>query len=303
MTTISHNKYIQPGIGDVRLKPGASLGLLLCWWILSWILGSLIISGVVPNVRLAVLVQNIVMFIFPAFMSALLISSRPFRYLRVAQMPGMRLTLLTIIVVIAAIPFLNYIVARNESVHLPESLSSLEASMRALEDMAQQMVLSIMGEPTVSGLIVSVLLIGVLTGIGEEVFFRGGLQSILVRMFGNTHVAIWVTAAVFSAVHFEFFGFVPRLLLGAFLGYLVVWSGSLWLSILAHALNNSIVVVCMWAELRTGNAVTVSKLGEGTSVSDILFVVLSAVAVAFLLKTMYQCRDVQEQGNAAFQKF
>ncbi len=293
MTFVTHNKYNKLDQPDVRLKPGASLALLMCWWILSWILGSLIISLIVDNVRLAVVVQNIIMFILPAFMSALLISSRPLRYLEVAQLPDRRLTLYTILAVIAAIPMLNYIVMLNESVRLPESFASFEASLRALEEMAQQMVLSIIGNPTVSGLIISIVLIGVLTGIGEEVFFRGAMQSILVRMFGNRHAAVWVTAVIFSAVHFEFFGFVPRLLLGAFLGYLVVWSGSLWLPILAHSLNNSIVVVCMWEELRTGNAVAVSKLGEGTSISDIIFVVISTIAVAILLKTMIRYRTVR----------
>ena len=79
-----------------------------------------------------------------------------------------------------------------------------------------------------------------LTGIGEEMLFRGTIQRIFSEGKVNTHIAVWCSAFIFSALHFQLFGFIPRMLLGAFFGYLYVWSGSLWLPILAHALNNSL---------------------------------------------------------------
>jgi hypothetical protein len=73
--------------------------------------------------------------------------------------------------------------------------------------------------------------------------FRGVIQTIFVRWTKNTHAAVWITAILFSAFHMEFFGFLPRLLLGVFFGYFVAWSGSIWTGVWAHFLNNSTVVI------------------------------------------------------------
>jgi len=91
-----------------------------------------------------------------------------------------------------------------------------------------------------------VLFVGLLTAIVEEFMFRGCLQTIFEKWFKNKHVAIWVTAILFSAFHMEFFGFLPRLLLGAMFGYFVVWSGSVWPAILGHFLNNASAVVATY---------------------------------------------------------
>ena len=125
---------------------------------------------------------------------------------------------------------MNRLVAWNESIHLPSSWSGLESVLRDSENAAQAMVQQIMGGSTVWDLIAAILIVGVLTGIAEELFFRGALQRLLQSKFGNKHLAIWSAAFIFSAVHLQFFGFFPRLLMGAYFGYLVVWSGSLRLS-------------------------------------------------------------------------
>jgi membrane protease YdiL (CAAX protease family) len=77
----------------------------------------------------------------------------------------------------------------------------------------------------------------------EEVLFRGGLQRILATRPMNIHIAIWISAFIFSAIHFQSFGFFPRLIIGAFFGYLAYWSGSLWIAVIAHAVNNSTVII------------------------------------------------------------
>ena len=86
-------------------------------------------------------------------------------------------------------------------------------------------------------------MVGTMTGFSEELFFRGGLQGILSRTNMGSAAAVWIAAIIFSTMHFQFFGFIPRLLMGAFFGYLLVWSRCLWVPVFAHALNNSIVVI------------------------------------------------------------
>jgi membrane protease YdiL (CAAX protease family) len=90
------------------------------------------------------------------------------------------------------------------------------------------------------------LLIAILPAIGEELAFRGMLQPALNRLTGNAHVAIWFTAAIFSAFHFQFLGFVPRMLLGAMFGYMMHWSGNLWIPIIAHFVNNGASVILIY---------------------------------------------------------
>lgn len=90
------------------------------------------------------------------------------------------------------------------------------------------------------------LLIAILPAIGEELAFRGMLQPALTRATGNAHVAIWVTAIIFSAFHFQFLGFVPRMLLGAMFGYMMHWSGNLWIPVIAHFVNNGASVILIY---------------------------------------------------------
>jgi membrane protease YdiL (CAAX protease family) len=94
--------------------------------------------------------------------------------------------------------------------------------------------------------LVGILVIGVLAGIGEEVFFRGLIQPKVRLYTGSIHWGIWLTAILFSAIHMQFYGFLPRMFLGAIFGYLYVYSGSLVYPILAHIFNNSITVLLIY---------------------------------------------------------
>ncbi|MCB0639409.1 MAG: CPBP family intramembrane metalloprotease [Lewinella sp.] len=95
--------------------------------------------------------------------------------------------------------------------------------------------------------LLTLLVAAVAPAFGEELLFRGLIQPQLRRWAGSVHLAVWVTAALFSAIHLQFAGFIPRLLLGAMLGYLLVWTGSLWAPILAHFLFNGVQIVTVYA--------------------------------------------------------
>jgi membrane protease YdiL (CAAX protease family) len=99
---------------------------------------------------------------------------------------------------------------------------------------------------SIGGLLVGLIVIAVLPAIGEELVFRGVVQPKLHQLLGNHHVAIWVAALLFSAIHLQFYGFFPRLLLGALFGYLFYWSGNLWYAIFAHFVNNGFTLVMLY---------------------------------------------------------
>jgi membrane protease YdiL (CAAX protease family) len=95
-------------------------------------------------------------------------------------------------------------------------------------------------------LLVALFVVVLLPALGEEVLFRGIIQRKLIAQLGNFHLAIWISAAIFSAIHFQFYGFLPRMLLGALFGYLYYWTGSLWIAIFAHFINNGFVLVMVY---------------------------------------------------------
>ena len=160
-----------------------------------------------------------------------------------ASRPGIGAVIGIVLCMLFSIPMMNLIIEWNESIILPEALSNIENWLKAQEASAQEMTRHMLQMSNIGDLTIMILIVGVLTGIGEEFVFRGIVQRLFLEKFRNRHIAVWTTAIIFSAIHFQFYGFVPRMLLGAFFGYLLVWSGNIWLPVTAHALNNSLSVI------------------------------------------------------------
>lgn len=190
-------------------------------------------------------IQCLLAFCLPAWLTGKLTTRDSFQWLDLKTLPSAKGLLGVVIVYILALPAMNQIISWNESIHFPDGLHGLEASLRASENAAREVGNNILADMNIWGMLAAVGIVGLLTGFSEEMFFRGGLQTIM-TMPGRHTFAIWTSAIIFSAVHFQFFGFFPRVLMGVFFGYLLVWSGSLWLPVFAHALNNSIVVFSVY---------------------------------------------------------
>jgi len=146
-------------------------------------------------------------------------------------------------VMMMSAPIMEVLIALNQKMVLPDFLKGVERWMRESEDAAQKATKALLQMDSWLDMVKAVLLVGLVTAIAEELMFRGCLQTIFTRWTQNTHLAIWITAALFSAFHMEFFGFLPRLMLGVFFGYFTAWSGSVWPSVWAHFLNNGTAVV------------------------------------------------------------
>ncbi|MBO4361880.1 MAG: CPBP family intramembrane metalloprotease [Paludibacteraceae bacterium] len=189
--------------------------------------------------------QSVGLFIIPPFIVAYLWSELPLQRLHISynRLNG-RMVLLSIAIMLTAIPLINCLVALNGMLRLPESLSGLEQLMQQMEQQAEQFLQRFLtyGDGAWWVLLLNLILLAVLPAIGEELTFRGVLQS----FFSNRHVAVWVTAFIFSFIHFQFYGFIPRLLLGAVLGYALVWSGRIGYSMIMHATNNALSVLVFY---------------------------------------------------------
>ncbi len=231
-----------------NIKFSQKITLLVCSFLLCLVLATMlntIISvnlepGSLLGINISLFTQNVLAFMLPVVITVVFISAKPLEYLRLNKAPSIKSIIFLIATFIVMTPAFNYIVDWNNNISLPESMKGIESWMRTAENAAQAVTNKILNE---NNLIVSILIIGMLTGMSEEMLFRGGLQTILRSRPMSIHIAIWSTAVIFSIMHFQFFGFVPRVLLGAFFGYLAYWSGSLWTAVIAHALNNSTVIV------------------------------------------------------------
>lgn len=120
---------------------------------------------------------------------------------------------------------------------------AMEQWLKPTEEKAEQLTYMILNYSGIGSLINTIFCIAIIPAICEELAFRGVLQPLLIGATKNIHLGIWLSAIVFSFFHFQFYGFLPRMILGAMLGYLFVWSGSLWVSVLAHLANNAFAII------------------------------------------------------------
>ncbi len=264
------------------------LWLLICTYIVGFVIASVALgvlmavgSNKLAMMRIGIVVQDVFMLVAPAVLTAVLVTHRPVEMLSLGKFPRLQPLLLGILTLVVATPLMEGIVLWNQNITLPHSMAAFENFMRQLEEQAGGSVEFLLGPHTVGNLMVSILLVGVLTGFSEELFFRGALQRLLASTRMGSHAAIWIAAFVFSAVHLQFFGFVPRLLLGAFFGYLLLWSGSIWLPMIAHTLNNSLYIITRYA-----NGGDVSDAVTATNTSWVAMLI-SAVFTAVCLTALY----------------
>jgi uncharacterized protein len=153
---------------------------------------------------------------------------------------------LTILIMFSGILFNSLLIQWNAGMTLPEALSGVERFMRENEDELLRLTKYLTDFQDVGEFLMGLLVIGILAGVGEEVLFRGVVQPKLKQYTGNPHIAIWLTAFIFSAIHIQFYGLLPRMFLGAVFGYLYYYSGSLIYPIIAHILNNGFTVVLLY---------------------------------------------------------
>lgn len=193
--------------------------------------------------RIMFVANHLGIFVFSALFSAYLFSDDVKTYLKIGTGISRKTVIYVILSMLVALPFLNLTIQFNEVMKLPEWMKPLEDWMIASEKDAKQLTDVVLNTGNWMDLIANLLIIGLLAAVGEELLFRGVLQNIFGRKLTNEHVVIWLTAILFSAIHLQFYGFIPRMLMGAYFGYLLYYTRSLWAPVLAHFTNNAFVVL------------------------------------------------------------
>ena len=182
-------------------------------------------------------------FIVGAFLYIYLTHKNTMAYLGMTPTGNIWLYIIASIAMFCIMPLVSATAVWNDSLKLPQALQELEKLMRLMEDTANDFTIQLMSESGAVHLFSALFVMAFIPALGEELLFRGCIQKGLENKIGNAHVAVWVTAFIFSFIHFQFYGFLPRAILGVALGYFYVYGKSLWIPIWAHFLNNATSVL------------------------------------------------------------
>lgn len=281
-------------LGFTSLTYGRRLLLTACIFVVMMTLagmGSQLAAHITtPGTRAHLLLtgalQNIIGFGGTALATAVFLSVKPMRMLGLRGGITWRALLGIILVFAVGLPLLNQIIYWNAQMHFPAAMHHFEDTLRGWEQTALSATNVMMKGTSWGTLIVNILLMGVLTGLCEELLFRGTFQRVIASGGVGAHLSIWITAIIFSILHFQFFGFIPRVLLGAFFGYIFYWTGSVWVSASAHAFNNSMVVLTSWLAARGSSSLNFENIG----VTEHGFPVVACISLALTMAVLVGMR-------------
>lgn len=194
-------------------------------------------AGLRNFIRTNLLINHLTMFVFPALIfSYLFYKNKWSSHLRINESPKLKNLVLGSIIILIAFPLAQLALWLNMQLPLPSTLIEME---EGTAELVRNLLL--VHEPY--ELWFNIFVIAVIPAIGEEFIFRGFVQKNIMKATKNPHIAIWVAAIIFSAIHMQFQGFLPRVVLGGILGYLFYWTGNLWVPIFAHFMNNAFQIV------------------------------------------------------------
>lgn len=242
------------------------------------------ISGMdMSMTRVIQTISSLGLFLLPAIGMALFCDASPRHYLFLHSVNDERVWLLVLASMFLIAAPINFIAMLNQQMELPTFMAPVEQWMRSQEDLAQQLTQNMIGDGTPQLLAINLIVMALCPAITEEFFFRGALQRLIGKWNPNPHFVIWSAAILFSAFHLQFYGFIPRMLLGAYLGYLLLWTRSIWIPVFAHFINNATAVIGMSdknlreSALVTGEIPTdqIFQYGIAAAISLILFIFLN----------------------------
>ncbi len=231
--------------------------------------------------------SQIAVFIIPSVFFSYLIHRKVFDYLKLNTRFTWAQLILSVLLIYVSLPLLGILGNLNQQMVLPEFLSGIESWMKNAEESASRQIMVFLNVQSVGAILFNFFMIALIPAIGEELLFRGVLIRFFKKCFSKIHIAVIVSAVLFSAFHFQFYGFLPRFFLGLVLGYAFVFTSSLWIPIILHFLNNATVLFVHY----TYEQMNVEEIGK----SDNTFVILLFTMLFFLtFYVLYKQRSVKK---------
>jgi len=233
----------------------------------------------ITAMKVGQIIQTVAIFLLPALILSFIFSPAPLDYLGIAKGAKTKTFLLTFLLALSISPVIGLLSDINKMIPLPQWALDTETQ-------AAKITALFLSVKTFNGFLFNLFVVAVLPAICEELMFRGLFQRIFTSWTKNAHVAIWISAALFSAIHFQFQGFIPRLFLGALFGYLFLFSGSLWVPIFAHFINNAMAVLAFYL-YQTGAITQNPETYEGDLISP-WTILISFAALGLVLYSIRQ---------------
>ncbi len=230
------------------------------------------------------IIQSTALFIVPSIVLSYLFSLKPTEYLALKRKADWKPVFISLLIVLFAVPVINSLAYLNEQIQLPGFMDSIETWLKETEERAMVLTELFLRVDNIQGLMLNLLMIAVIPAIGEELLFRGVIQRIFTEWTKNIHAGIWISALLFSAMHIQFYGFIPRAVLGAMFGYMLVWSGSMWFPVIAHFFNNAAAVIAYFLIEKKMIDENLESLGSGSEewgVSVVSFIFLLGFLALF----------------------
>ncbi|MBC7614850.1 MAG: CPBP family intramembrane metalloprotease [Pedobacter sp.] len=209
----------------------------------SWLSGNN--PQLVGALKILLIAQQVGLFLVPAILLGITEGKKPQNFYGLKR-PNLQILVLVLLLMLSSMPLMSWVNETNQKMVLPDVLKGIEQWMRKMEDEGAKTTAAILKMKSIGDFLITLFIIAIVPAICEEFLFRGALQRTFLRWIKNPHVAIWISAIIFSTIHFQFYGFFPRLFLGAAFGYIYFWTGSLWYTIFAHFLNNGFAVGMAW---------------------------------------------------------
>jgi membrane protease YdiL (CAAX protease family) len=275
------------------------LGLALGIFLAVMVIGSLVLSAItgmpytsvvdsnqwdwkdpksVTLLRGFILLQFLGLFVIPSLLFA---APKPGRYLGLTKPAHPVHWVTATLLLLVAIPLVEYTGILNKEILSNQGSSSW---VQGMEDEAARSIKALLSDRTIPNLLINLVFVAVFAGVGEELFFRGVIQRLLIQTFKNAWIGIIAAAFLFSLFHFQFLGFIPRFILGILLGAIYWYSGSLWPAILAHFFYDAFIIILVYFNPEMLSNPDASIL-ENTK-SLLTMALISLALVIFLLRVM-----------------
>ncbi len=194
-------------------------------------------------------VSTVIVFFIPAIITARIASAKPFQRLGFYSGVKINRAVLAALLMLCALPLVGFLAEINKAIPITASMKKMFDGM---ESQYAEQVKMMATFKTPVDYILALFIIALLPALVEEVFFRGAMQNIFMRWFKIPWLVILITGLIFSAIHFSWYGFLPRMALGMVLGYIFYYTGNLWYSIIAHFFNNALMIsILYWQYLKT----------------------------------------------------
>ncbi|MFV0391389.1 MAG: lysostaphin resistance A-like protein [Paludibacteraceae bacterium] len=240
------------------------------------------------------LLLSVFTILLPPIICGYLWYEKPWKAYSMDTLPSGKQTVLAVLLILVISPFINLLAYINEQMALPEFLSGFEAAIREMEDNAGKITGRMLEVNSFSGMLFNLLVMAIMPAVSEELFCRGALQNIFSEK-RNKYVAVWIVAIIFSLIHFQMYGFLPRMIMGALFGYLLIWSGSLWLPIIVHFVNNATIVIATYFGSGSGWYDAMENIGK---VETFGYGIISAFISGIFIWMLYKsARNVKSESQ------